>query len=142
MTTSDDDVECANEVTCTVSLSGTNFDPEACIQRLGIAEARVWRRRKAPNTTGIVLPDAAVEFTEGPVECDSVDVVASTLLARLVEHERAILNLVEEHRLSVSLTCLVRVYTDRPSYAFGPGVVARLAALNASLSLDIIDLRE
>jgi hypothetical protein len=135
-------LERSNEVTCTLSLSGTNFDPEKCAQQLGISGTRIWRRRKAPNTTGITLPDAALQFSDGPVECDSLDVVASTLLARLFEHEQAILSVAEEHNLSISLACLVRVYTDPPSYAFSRSIVRKLGALNAALSVDIIDLRE
>lgn len=140
MTASDPSDNPANEVTCVLSLSGKNFDPARAAERL--PQSKVWRRRKARIVGDIDLPDAAVEVSLGPEEHMSLDSAASALLGELRGHEDTIRQLAAEYALSVALTCLVRVYTDPPSYDFSAEVIGALAALKAKLSLDIIDLRD
>lgn len=132
----------SNEVTCVLSLSGRNFDPEDVARRLALPDSRIWRRRSATIVGTLDLPDAAVEVAKGPLECVSTDVLASALLDELVGHEDRVLELAAQHDLMIALTCLVRVYTEPPSFVFSAKVVSALAALKAELSLDVIDLRD
>lgn len=141
MTTNEHIDALANEVTCIFSLSGKNFDPAEVAGQLALPQLRVWRRRNASTVGHIDLPDAAVELTCGPLECLSIDDVASALLERVVGHESKVLGVAEVHSLSVALTCLVRVYTQPPSYVISASVISALASVKAEFSLDVVDLR-
>jgi hypothetical protein len=141
MTTNDHIDALANEVTCIFSLSGKDFDPAEVVGQLALPGLRVWHRRNASTVGHIDLPDAAVELTCGPLECSSIDDVANDLLQQIAGHESTVLGVADGHKLSVALTCLVRVYTQPPLYVISAGVISALASVKAEFSLDVVDLR-
>jgi hypothetical protein len=109
---------------------------------MGLEDAEIWRQRRDALRDRKDLPDAAVEIAYGPVPCESIDECARGIMARINGHEDRILSSASEWGLSVVLTCLVRVYQERPLYTLSSEVIGTLSVIGAEFSLDVIDLRE
>ena len=133
--------EAANTIRCSFSLSGRDFDPDACIREIGVEGAEVWRQRRPQLAQRADLPNVEVSFEVGPEPFESVDDAVRVVLARVAPATPQILACVAKHGLKASMTAMIKVYTERPLYELSPESMRVMAELGATFSIDLIDLR-
>ena len=133
--------EYPNTVECTFSLSGRDVDPDECLREIGLDTATVWRPRNERLRRGTALPNVALNFSVGPAPFESIDDAVRLVLAQVAPATDRIVACAARQGLKASMTCLIKVYTDRPLYELSPESMRAMVVLGAEFSMDLIDLR-
>ena len=126
------------QITALVTLGG-DFVPEELTDELPLEPTSTWVQRRPELRE---RPDlSAAEWSIGVQKLPtySVDDAVSAALDSMWEHRARIVEVTRKRGLSVSLTCSVTIWGERPVFELVGATVGRLAELGASFGLDIHD---
>lgn len=131
----------AQEVKTRLLILGFDCAPAAISEVLGVAPTRTWSTgdRVIPQATKLHSENGWVLRSPSDPEHTTPEESIRALLASLPNHSA-----IEQIRSrgDVQVTCTIYTYKHRPSLFLPPDLMAQLAALGASLDVDIYDLSE
>ena len=130
----------SREIEATLCITKKDFEFEAVTNLLELEPTEKWVQ-KYDQLKNTELDYKSWNLSTGVFDNDSISEVVEELLKKIDEKEDKIRTLVETG-FSISVVCVVKVWTDKPIYELSKGVISKLADIYAEFSIDILDFSE
>ncbi len=126
------------DIEVALKLTGQGFDPEDVTKVVGLQPTKTWRLGDPVQRTALRRKNDGWSIGVAPTETFDMETVLCRLLDIIEPHKEKIIESMSRFNLQGEISFGVFVYGETPASYFEADTVRRVAALGASLGIDLI----